>query len=332
MAFDNGMTAKSRRALRERGFTMISGIPRIAYRGFANGAPVLDFSAADREMSDAKADGFLAVNSYGAGVTGLDAYQRDTAKMSAAGFKDYSAFVKAIYTDIERHARENGWLPVYWNLGDEAAGDGLRQAIENAEAYARAFPVGPPLFTAALSLAGRGASDPAFVLARTLGVPALGSFSEREIRLLRQSGGGWAFYNGGNRWTYGVHLYKAAREFGVNFRLAWHWNAAAGDPYYALDCREDDYAWANAGPDGQLVPSVEFARIAAGLDDYRELITLERLAAARRGTAAAKAAQRLIAARMAAFHLEDRDHDRLFGVEDWAVFRRQMENAIEELE
>jgi hypothetical protein len=332
MAFDNEMTAKSRRALRERGFTMISGIPRIAYRGFANGAPVLDFSAADREMSDAKADGFLTVNSYGAGVTGLDAYQRDTAKMSAAGFKDYSAFVKAIYTDIERHARENGWLPVYWNLGDEPAGDGLRQAIENAEAYARAFPVGPPLFTAALSLAGRGASDPAFVLARTLGVPALGSFSEREIRLLRQSGGGWAFYNGGNRWTYGVHLYKAAREFGVNFRLAWHWNAAAGDPYYALDCREDDYAWANAGPDGQLVPSVEFARIAAGLDDYRELITLERLAAARRGTAAAKAAQRLIAARMAAFHLEDRDHDRLFGVEDWAVFRRQMENAIEELE
>jgi hypothetical protein len=327
-AFDDEMTAKSRRALRERGFTMISGIPRIDYRGFANGAPVLDFSVADREMTDAKADGFLAVDSYGAGVTGLDAYQRDTAKMSAAGFKDYSAFVKAIYTAIERHARENGWLPVYWNLGDEPAGDGLRQSIENAEAYRRAFPVGPPFFTAALGLSGRGASDPAFVLARTLGAPAFGSFSERDIRLLRQSGGAWAFYNGGNRWTYGVHLYKAAREFGVKFRLAWHWDAAAGDPYYALDCREDDYAWANAGPDGQLVPSVEYERIGAGLDDYRELITLARLASVRRGTGA----QRLIAARMAAFHLEDRDHDRLFGVEDWAVFRRKTENAIEDLE
>jgi len=44
------------------------------------------------------------------------------------------------------------------------------------------------------------------------------------------------------------------------------------------------------------------------------------------------AAQRLIATRMAAFHLEDRDHDRLFGVDDWAAFRRQLVNAIETLE
>jgi hypothetical protein len=40
----------------------------------------------------------------------------------------------------------------------------------------------------------------------------------------------WAFYNGGNRWTYGVYLYKAAKQFGMKFRLSWHWNAAAGDP------------------------------------------------------------------------------------------------------
>ena len=33
---------------------------------------------------------------------------------------------------------------------------------------------------------------------------------------------------------------------GLKFRLAWHWNIVAGDPYYALDCREDDYAWANS--------------------------------------------------------------------------------------
>jgi hypothetical protein len=35
---------------------------------------------------------------------------------------------------------------------------------------------------------------------------------------------------------------------------------------------------------------------------------------------------------MAAFHLDDRDHDRLFGVDDWAAFRRQVVNAIEELQ
>ncbi|MGO9232097.1 MAG: hypothetical protein ACLQKA_23115 [Bryobacteraceae bacterium] len=342
IAFGSDLTAKSLRLLRARGFTMYSGIPQIKYGGFARGEPVLDFSAADREMSDAKSNGFLAVNSYGAGVAGLDAYHRDTAKMTAAGFTEYSAFIKAIYSAIERHAQENGWLPVYWNLGDEPIGDAIQQSIENATAYRSAFPHGPPFFTAALSLQGRGDSDPDFILARTLDAPALAGYSERDVMLLRQRGGGWAFYNGGNRWTYGVHLYKAAKEFGAKFRLSWHWNAAAGDPYYALDCREDDYAWANAGPEGQLVPSVEFARISAGLDDYRSLITVARLAQARSGTTAAKAgprwiaaqqaAQRLIATRMAAFHLEDRDHDRLFGVDDWAAFRRQVVNAIEELQ
>ena len=74
--------------------------------------------------------------------------------------------------------------------------------------------------------------------------------------MLQQAGGDWAFYNGGNRWTYGIYMYKAAKQFDMKFRLSWHWNATAGDPYYALDCREDDYAWCNANADGELIPSV----------------------------------------------------------------------------
>jgi hypothetical protein len=331
-AFGSQLTARSLHSLRERGFTMFSGIPRVGFQGYRGGWPVLDFEDADRQMRDAKALGFLAVNSYGAGVIGVDAYHQDTQKMTEGGFHDYSEFIKAVYTEIERHAQQKGWLPVYWNLGDEPLGDALQQSIDNARAYRRAFPEGPPFFTAALSLFGRGEGDPDFILARTLHVAALNLYSEREVKLLRQRGGQWAFYNDGNRWTYGVHLYKAAREFGLKFRLAWHWNLATGDPYYALDCREDDFAWANATPDGQLVPSVEYARISAGLDDYRSLVTLARLVQAKSGTAAAKAAQGLIATRMAAFHLDDRDHDRLFGMDDWAAFRRQLVNAIEELQ
>jgi hypothetical protein len=121
-------------------------------------------------------------------------------------------------------------------------------------------------------------------------------------------------------------------QFGLKYRLAWHWNAVAGDPYYALDAREDDYAWANATPDKQLVPSVEFARISAGLDDYRALVTAARLAKARAGTPAAKAAENLIAGRMAAFRLENRDHDALFGIDDWVKFRQQLSDAIEALQ
>jgi hypothetical protein len=254
--------------------------------------------------------------------------------MQAAGFKDYSEFVKMVYAAIQQHAQEKGWLPVYWNLGDEPSGDDLKNAIANATAYGIAFPNGPPFFTAATSVeAGHAnASDPYFMFARALGVAALNLHDEAGVNLLHRQGGQWAFYNGGDRWSYGAYLYKAAKEFNLKFRVAWHWNIVAGDPYYALDCREDDYAWANASPDGQLIPSLEFARIAAGLDDYRYLLTLARLAKAKAGSPAAQAGEALIHGRMAAFHLGDRDHDRLFGVQDWSAFRERLADAIEALQ
>ncbi|MGD0498130.1 MAG: hypothetical protein ABSC23_06815 [Bryobacteraceae bacterium] len=326
-------TGKSLHLLRARGFTMFTGVPNVAYHGFVNGKPALDFGLADRQMQEAKDLGFLAVDSYGAGIGGFDPYYQDTAKMQAAGFKDYSEFIRVVYAAVQQHAQEKGWLPVYWNLGDEPSGDNLQKSIANATAYRIAFLKGPPFFTAATSLEpGRSANDPNFILARALQIASLNGHDEAGVNLLHRQGGEWAFYNWGDRWTYGLYLYKAAKQFDVKFRLSWHWNIAAGDPYYALDCREDDYAWGNATPDGQLTPSIEFERIAAGLDDYRYLLTLARLAKAKAGSPAAKAAETLIDGRMAAFHLGQRDHDRLFGVQDWTAFREQLANAIEALQ
>ena len=185
---------------------------------------------------------------YGGGVSGFDPYYQDTAQMNAAGFKDYADVHQG---RLQRRSRDtptrNGWIPVYYNLGDEPLGDDLRRAAENAEAYRRAFPKGPPYFTAASSFAGSDRQRPA--------LPALAGPARRRLERARRgrrsaccttSGSDWAFYNGGNRWTFGTYMYKAAKQFGMKFRLSWHWNAVAGDPYYALDCREDDYAWCNA--------------------------------------------------------------------------------------
>jgi hypothetical protein len=126
-------------------------------------------------------------------------------------------------------------------------------------------------------------------------------------------------------------MYKAAKQYGMKFRISWHWNVVAGDPYYALDCREDDAAWCNSSPDGQLIPSVEFERLREGLDDYRRLITLDRLAAQHRDAPAARAARELITTRMAAFKLGQRNHDALFPLEDWSAFRRKVDDLIEAL-
>ena len=117
----------------------------------------------------------------------------------------------------------------------------------------------------------------------------------------------------------------------MTFRLAWHWNVVAGDPYYALDCREDDYSWCNSSPDGQLIPTLLFERLREGLDDYRMLVTLARLAHEQTGSAEATAAERLIADRMSLFHLGQRNHDAIFPHEDWFTFRAEVAQAIASL-
>ena len=330
-AFNADLCLKSLRRMREYGFTIFSGAPSIAYRGFKDGQPTLDFSQADPVMKTAKDLGFLAVCSYGSGVRGFNAYYQDTAAMKRAGFTDYTQFVKAVYSAIQKHADEQGWLPVYYNLGDEPIGDAIARAAENAEAYTRAFPKGPPFFTFATSYSGGKKDDPHYRLSKAVHVPNWNGHDEAGVALMHEAGRDWAFYNGGNRWTYGDYMFKAARQHRMKFRIAWHWNCAAGDPYYALDCREDDYAWCTASPDGRLVSSLVFERLREGLDDYRRLITLARLAKEKAGTPAARAAEKLIADRMATFKLGQRDHDALFGPDDWATSRRRVGDAIEAL-
>jgi hypothetical protein len=323
------MAAKSLRKLREYGFSSFSGMPVVSYQGFDGGKPVFDFTVADAQMRLARQMGFsMPVVNY-CPFHGLNLYFQDTEAMEAAGFQDYSEFIGVIFGAVQRHAEEQEWLPVYWNLGDEPIGDALVRAAENAAAYHRAFPEGPPFFTAATSFRGSDATDPHYLFAKELHVADLNSHDEAAVELLHEAGSDWAFYNGGNRWTYGVYLYKAAKQFDMKFRLSWHWNVVAGDPYYALDCREDDYAWCNATPEGELVPAVAFERLREGVDDYRRLLTLSRLAEEKAGTTGAEAAREVISDLLAAFELGERDERSLTG--GWAGLRRELGDAIERL-
>jgi hypothetical protein len=327
-AWNADMAMKSLKKLREYGFTTASGLPVVAYAGFKDGKAQFDFSVADAQMKRFREAGFtMPVVSYCA-FNGLDIYHRDEAAMKAAGFSDYSAFIKAIFTAIQKHADEAGWLPVYWNIGDEPTGDEVIRSADNAEAYRQAFPKGPPNFTAASSFSGSDVKDPHFRLAKALHSVAWNLHDKKGVKLLHDAGSDWAFYNGGNRWTYGVYMYKAANEYGMKFRLSWHWNAVAGDPYYALDCREDDYAWCNSSPDGQLIPSVEFERLREGLGDYRRLRTLARLAHEKAGTAAGRDAEKLIADVMSGFELGEREPK---SAAVYAEIRARLDDGIERL-
>ena len=327
-AWNQSMAVKSLAKLRDYGFTTCSGLPVVSYQGFKNGEPVLDFSIGDAQMKRLREAGFvMPIISYCA-FNGLNTYFQDDAAMKAAGFTDYSQFLRALFGATQRHADSAGWLPVYWNIGDEPLGDDLARSAANAEVYRKAFPEGPTFFTAASSFEGTNTSDPHFRLSKALHVADWNTHDEASVSLLQSAGGNWAFYNGGNRWTYGVYLYKAAKQFGMKFRLSWHWNASAGDPYYALDCREDDYAWCNSSPEGELIPSIHFEQLRQGLGDYRRMLTLARLAREHTGTDTARAADQLLAEILGAFHLRDRE---LKGAVSFNALRSRLDAAIERL-
>jgi hypothetical protein len=327
-AWNRAMAEKSLRKMREYGFTTASGLPLLTYNGFKNGEPQIDFSRADEQMKMFRAAGFtMPVVTY-CPLYNLNLYQKDEAAMKAAGFSDYSAFIRALFGAIQKHAADANWLPVYWNIADEPLGDDLVRSAENAEAYRQAFPKGPPFFTGASSFRGTDTKDPHFRLSKALHVADWNLHDKAGVKLLEDAGSGWAFYNGGNRWTYGVYMYKAAKQHGMKFRVSWHWNVVAGDPYYALDCREDDYAWCNSSPTGELIPAVHFERLREGLDDYRRLLTLARLAKERSGTPAAREAEALLAEVLGGFELGDRE---LKGVESFGRLRTRLDEAIEKL-
>jgi hypothetical protein len=327
-AWNESMAESSLRKMRDYGFTTFSGMPKMHYLGFKDGKPAFDFVEADRQMELARRVGFkMPVITY-TQFTGLNLYNRDEAAMQAAGFSDYSKFVRAVFTAIQEHADSAGWLPVYWNQGDEPVGDDLVRAADNAEAYRAAFPSGPPKFTGATSFNSGKTDDPHYRFAKALHVANINDHNEQSVRMLQAAGSNWAFYNGGNRWTYGTYMYKAAKQFDMQFRLNWHWNAVAGDPYYPLDCREDDYAWCNANSEDELIPSIMFEReMREGLDDYRYLITLARLASEKHDAAA----QKLIDERMSMFKLGQREHDALLPATDWREYRQKLGEAIARL-
>lgn len=326
--WNRAMAAKSLRKLREYGFTTATGLPVVTYQGFKDGAPRFDFTQADTQMKLFKDNAFrMPVVSY-CPFNGLNTYYKNEEAMRAAGFTDYSRFIRAVFGAVQKHADRAGWLPVYWMIGDEPLGDDLVRSAANAKAYRKAFPKGPPFFTAATSFTGNNKDNPHLPLARALHVPALNLHDEASVKLLHDAGGDWGFYNDGNRWTYGVYMYKAAKQHGMRFRVAWHWNACAGDPYYALDCREDDYAWCNANADGELIPAVQFERLREGLDDYRRMLTLVRLAKEHADTPAGRDGAKLLADILGSFRLGDRE---LKGAKSFAGLRARLDEAIEKL-
>ncbi len=330
--YNRRMFRKCLAKMREYGCTTFSGIPTLHIRQWHDGKPDIDFMQADQEMADAKAAGFhFIVVNYNGGIGGFNNYFTDEGAMHAAGFTRYTDFLHAVLEVVEAHAQAAHWLPVAYNLCDEPIGDDITRAAANAQAWRQAAP-SALMTTGASSVEDPKPDDPHLALARALKIANLNGHDEASIQAIHAAGGDWAFYNGGSRWTFGVYMFKCAQQYGMKFRLSWHWNACAGDPYYALDCREDDYAWCVTNAQMELIPSIHFDReIRAGIDDYRYMLTLSRLLRAHPNNPAAPAARKLLEDKLAAFRLGERDHDAKWPMSEYRTYRLQLAEAIERL-
>ncbi|MFB3891634.1 MAG: hypothetical protein ACE15C_06375 [Phycisphaerae bacterium] len=287
--FDKVLTA-----LHDNGFTTVTGLPNIGVKA-AGGKVTFDFARADAEMKALRDHGFgQMISSYGAQGLGYNMYGTgagaDEAAAKAAGFADMESFLKAIYGGIEEHAAANNWLPVAWNLCDEPLGPAAEASARNAALHdkvARDLKLKLQTFMGATSLSGdvsrmsdeeKKAYNLHASLAGALSMPSLNNHDEAAIKLIQDKGHKFSFYNGGTRWTYGRYMKALVLKYGLAYRATWHLNAIAGNPYYALDCREDDYCFYNTNQKQELVPSLTLlANILPGVNDYRYLSTLQRL-------------------------------------------------------
>lgn len=277
------MFEKSLDALMEAGATSFSGVPHLKVKA-ANGKIELDATLADQEMRLIRSKGFTQVlSAYGVSNPTYQMYGNnggpDVAAAKKAGFADIESFLKALYGAIDAHAVAYNWLPVAWNLCDEPLGASVKGSIANALAHRKASEgLKRTTFMGETSMTGKDPKDPHYDLVKALLMPSLNNHDEDSIKILEDAGNRFSFYNNESRWSYGRYMKMLQVKHKLALRLSWHFNIVAGDPYYALDCREDDYSWYNTNDSQTMVPSVLFlGQILPGLNDYRYLSTLQRL-------------------------------------------------------
>lgn len=279
------MFSRSLKSIRAVGATSFSGRPSVRQKA-QNGIITLDTELADWEMTVAAKLGFHhMISSYGLSNTTLgykiSGYGSgpDGYSAKSAGFADPASYLGKLYRQLDDHAVRRRWLPVAWNLADEPTADTIDGAVKNARLHREiAKDLQKVTFMGETSLTKDISDEKRQALVRELPLVMLNLHDEKAISLIHDNRNLFGFYNGANRWTMGRYMKMLAVKYNLAMRLVWHFNNVAGNPYFALDCREDDYCWYNSNKEGELVPSVDLlTEILPGLNDYRYLSLLQRL-------------------------------------------------------
>ena len=250
--------------MREDGLTSFSFSPRISFSE-SKAQIALDSSRVSAMMDLAKKKGFLELVGYGDVFPGLNLCDTDYP----------SEKMETVFRTLNQRSRQESWLPLTLILCDEPEGDTLNAVLARMRKWPKSR-VDDPVRWSITTHLGPGSTSKHQALVEGQGFPFVADFDANP-----HFKGPWAFYNNSSRFGFGFRLFTLRKETPLRLRLAWTWNQNAGNPYYALDGREDDYGWCNSTESGDLICSLQYYRqVLRGVQDYRYARTLQDLLSA----------------------------------------------------
>ena len=300
----------------EHGMNAITGGPGAVLKGVKDGKADIDYIAMDRWMALAIKHGLtMPGDSYqGLDVAGVPTdHTRDAVARCEAAAREkfgvsYEELLRIVYGDIERHAREKGWPKRVYYFLDEPRPEyrNVESCAELIRIRTRACP--DTLFSGYYST-GQGRD----VYFETMPV-SIAHVNKLSLELVAKGRKQLWDYSGSRvRHDIGRWAFAAARA-GMKGFLRNGYMYVCSDPYF--DYSDDEASWSVVYPSKSGVSdTVGWERTAQGVNDYRYLLTCERLIRkareAGRATREADAAEASMKATLKPVAIEDKDSARL---------------------
>lgn len=321
----------------DHGLNAVTGGPGGKFygiKGFDDPKADIDFTDMDRWMELAKKYGLtMPGDSYqGFDIGGLpkDHSKNGPANMDKIAREKYGmSFEKLIglvYNQVEEHAKAKGWPKRSYYFLDEPRVEfgNIESSLELIKLYTKAAP--NTLFSGYYG-DGQG-RDEYFKLMPV----SISHVNDNILKLVKESGKQlWVYDGSRNRASIGRWMFAAAKA-GVKGYLTNGYMYVCSDPYF--DFSDDEAAWCVAWPGKYgVVDTVQYERVADGINDYRYLITLERLvktAPADKPTAATRDALKFLADTLAAIDIH-KSGTAALTPEKYAEFRAEVAKLITDL-
>lgn len=304
------------RDLADHGMNAVTGGPGATLKGIRNGKADIDYTRMDRWLALAVKYGLtMPGDSYqGLDISGIPGdYHKDCIANNEKAAKDqygvsYAELLKTVYGDVERHGKEKGWPKRVFSFLDEP-----RPEYSNIEPAAELIRIRTAACPDALFSGYYSTGDGRDVYFQTMPI-SIAHTNKLALDLTTKAGKQlWDYDGGGARHNIGRWCFVAARA-GLKGYLRNGYGYVCSDPYF--DFTDDEAAWTMVFPSRNGISDTPgWERSAQGANDYRYLLTCERLInkakSSGKAAAEASAASAYMAQTLKSIELENRETARL---------------------